>query len=93
MKLPSLLLWRGELPTAAIELCLAGKPLVGWKILALPNFPLEIGYEMIHGAGPLLGHGRWHHRLHSSTECESQLSLHDATSKQVTSVGGSSRAE
>lgn len=93
MNLPSLLLWSGELPTADAELCLTGKPLVGWKILDLPNFPLETGYEMIHGAGFLLGHGHWHLQLHSSTGCESQPSLHDATSEQETSVGRSSRAE
>lgn len=36
MNLPSLLLWRGELPIADAELCLTGKPLVEWKILDLP---------------------------------------------------------
>lgn len=60
MNLLFLLLWRGELPTAAAKLCLAGKLLLGWKILDLLNFPLEIGYEMIYGASPLLGHGHWH---------------------------------
>lgn len=57
MNLPSLLLWREELPMAAAELCLAGKPLVEWKTLDLPNFLLETGYEMIHRARPLLGSG------------------------------------
>lgn len=47
----------GELPDG--ELFLAGKPLVGWKVLDLPNFALETGYEVIHGASPLLGHGHW----------------------------------
>lgn len=42
MRLPSLLLWRGELQIAAVELCLTGKSLVGWKILYLPNFSLEM---------------------------------------------------